>query len=143
MMETSEEIPDSIEANWVPGQKGTPLLRDNNNFTYRIHMKNKAGTKANYRCVKRYKAKCPAVAVLHIASSRIINIINKHSHEANILEESARNEEKKMIAAAAQVGRISNLEVMTKIKTNLERSDVLEATSSMRKSKALTQAINR
>jgi glucan biosynthesis protein len=49
MMDTSEEIPDSIEANWVPGQKGTPLLRDNNNFNYRIHMKNKAGTKANYR----------------------------------------------------------------------------------------------
>ncbi len=59
------------------------------------------------------------------------------------MEESARNEEKKMIAAAAQVGRISNLEVMKKIKTNLERSDVPEATSSMRKSKALTQAINR
>jgi hypothetical protein len=48
-----------------------------------------------------------------------------------------------MIAAAAQVGRISSLEVMTKIKTNLQRSDVLEATSSMKKSKALTQTINR
>jgi hypothetical protein len=48
-----------------------------------------------------------------------------------------------MIAAAAQVGRISNLEVMTKMKTNLERSDVPEAISSRRKSKALTLAINR
>jgi hypothetical protein len=79
-METSEEIPDGVEANWVPGQKGTTLLHDNNNFNYRIQMKNKAGTKANYRCFKRDKAKCPAVAVFHIASSRIINIINEHSH---------------------------------------------------------------
>jgi hypothetical protein len=91
-METSEEIPDGVEANWVPGQKGTLLIHDNNKFNYRIHMKNKAGTRANYRCVMSDKAKCPAVAVLHIASSRIINII---SHEANILEETARSEEKR------------------------------------------------
>ncbi len=43
-------------------------------------MKNKAGTKANYSCVQRDKAKCPAVAVLHITSSKIINIIKEHSH---------------------------------------------------------------
>ncbi len=126
----------------MPGQKGTPLLCDNNNYSYRIHMKNKAGTQASYRCVKCDKAKCPAVAVLHVASSRIIHIMNENSHETNILEETARQEEKKMIAAAAQVGRISNLEVMTTIKTNQGHSDVPEATSNMTKSKALTQAIN-
>jgi hypothetical protein len=144
MMATAEDLPPAgVVANWVTSQKGTPLLRDDNNFNYRIHMKNKEGTQANYRCVKRYKANCPAVAVLHIASSRILHILHEHSHEANILEETARQEEKKMIAAAAQVGRISNVEVLSKIKTNLERSDHPEATSSMRKTKALSQALSR
>ncbi len=71
MMATAEDPPPAgVVANWVTSQKGTPLLRDDNNFNYRIHLKNKEGTLANYRCVKRYKANCPAVAVLHIASSR-------------------------------------------------------------------------
>ncbi len=59
----------------------------------------------------------------------------------NSVEETARQEEKKMIAADAQVGHIWNVEVLSKIKTNLERSDNPEATSSMRKSKALSQAL--
>jgi hypothetical protein len=90
-MDTSKEAPpDGVEAKWVPGQKGTPLC-DNNNYSYRIHMKNKGGTKANYKCVKRDKAKCPTIAVLHSASSRM----HEHTHEANILEETAHQEEKR------------------------------------------------
>jgi hypothetical protein len=54
---------------------------------------------------------------------------------ANILEENACQKEN-MIATVAQVGRISNVKVMSKIKTNLEQTDNPEAMSSMRKSKA-------
>ncbi len=55
MMATAEDLPPAgVVANWVTSQKGTPLLRDDNNFNYRIHMKNKEGTQANYRCVKHY-----------------------------------------------------------------------------------------
>ncbi len=90
IMDTSKEAPpDGVEAKWVPGQKGTPLC-DNNNYSYRIHMKNKGGTKANYKCVKRDKAKCPAVAVLHSASSRILHIMHEHSHETAHQEEKRR-----------------------------------------------------
>ncbi len=100
-------------------------------------------TKAYYKCVKKDSAKCPAMAVLHIASSKIVAVMHEHVHEPNILHETARTEEKRMIAAAALVGRVSIVEVMSKIKTNLERSDIPEAKSSMRKSKALSMAINR
>jgi hypothetical protein len=107
MMATAEDSPPTgVVANWVTSQKGIPLLRDDNNFNYGIHMKNKEGTLGTYRCVKRYKANCSAVAVLHIASLRILHILHEHSHEANILEKTARQEEKKMIAADAQVGHI-------------------------------------
>jgi hypothetical protein len=41
------------------------------------------------------------------------------------------------------VGRISTVEVLSKIKTNLEISSHPKATSSMRKAKALSQAVNR
>jgi hypothetical protein len=44
--------------------------------------------------------------------------------------------EEKMIATVAQVGCISNVEVMSKIKSNLEQTTNPEAMSSMRKSKA-------
>ncbi len=96
------------------------LLRDENNFNYRIHKKNADGTKAFYMCVKKNSAKCPAKAVLHIASSKIVAVMHEHVHEPNILHETARTEEKRMIAAAALVGHVSTVEVMSKIKTNLE-----------------------
>jgi hypothetical protein len=93
--------------------------------------------------VKRNLSKCPAIAVLHIASSRSISLAHEHSHDSDILLETAREEEKKLINAAAMVGRISTVEVLSKIKTNLERSSHPEATSSMRKAKALSKAVNR
>ncbi len=108
-----------------------------NNYNYRIHKKNSDGTKAYYKCVE------PAVAVLHIASSRILLVMHEHVHEPNLLQETARSKEKKMIAAAALMGRISPVEVLSKIKTSLERSDHPEARSSMRTSKALTMALSR
>jgi hypothetical protein len=144
MMETSGNTPpEGDEARWVDSQKGTSLLRDANNYNYRIHHNNTDGTKATYRCVKRNISKCPAIAVLHIPSSRIISVTHDHTHESDILLEAARNEEKKLITAAAMVGRISTVEVLSKIKTNLERSDHAEATSSMRKARALSQAVSR
>jgi hypothetical protein len=120
MMESSPPTQDGVEARFVPSQKGTMLLRDENNFNYRIHQKNTDDTKAYYKCVKKDSAKCPAMAVLHIASSQIVAIMHEHVHEPNILHETARTEKKRVIAAAALVGRVSTLEVMSKIKSNLE-----------------------
>ncbi len=89
------------------------------NFNYQIRRKNKEGTKRNYRWVKRYR----------------VSVNARLSHVANILEENACQKEK-MIATVAQVGCISNVEVMSRIKTNLEQTANPEAMSSMRKSKA-------
>jgi hypothetical protein len=128
MMESSPPTQDDVEARFVPSQKGTMLLRDENNFNHRIHKKNMDGTKAYYKCVKKDSAKCLAMAVLHIASSKIVAVMHEHVHEPNILHKTARTEEKRMIAAASLVGLVSTVEVMSKIKTNLELSDILEAT---------------
>jgi hypothetical protein len=57
------------------------------------------------------------------------------------LRETAKQEEK-MIQAAASVGRVSTVELLSKIKTNLERSAHPEATSSIRKSSTIAKAIN-
>jgi hypothetical protein len=48
-----------------------------------------------------------------------------------------------MIAAAAVVGLVSTEEVLSKIKMNLARSDNPKAKSSIRKSRALSMALNR
>jgi hypothetical protein len=66
-----------------------------------------------------------------------------HVHEPNILQETACFEEKRMIAAAAVVGRVSTVEVLSKIKMNLARSDNPEAKSSIRKSRAFSMALKR
>jgi hypothetical protein len=39
------------------------------------------GTKAHHKCVKKDNAKCPAMAVLHIASSRIVAVMHEHGHQ--------------------------------------------------------------
>jgi hypothetical protein len=44
------------------------------------------------------------MAVLHLASSRIVTVMHEHIHEPNILQETARSEENRMIAAAVVVG---------------------------------------
>jgi hypothetical protein len=89
--------------------------------------------------VKRNISNCPAFAVLHIASSCIVHLSHDHTHESNILLQTARQGEKKLITAAAMMGRISTVEVLSKIKTNLEWADHPEATFSMRKVVALGQ----
>jgi hypothetical protein len=130
-------------AKFVPSQKGTQLLQDCENFTYRIHEKNIKNNTANYRCTKKIAAKCPAVAVLDLGSSQIVKILHHHSHTSNQLREVALQEERRMIAAATAVGRVSTVEILSKIKTNLERSENPEAVSSIRKSRAIAQAICR
>jgi hypothetical protein len=44
-MESSPPTEDGVEARFFPSQKGTMLLRNENNFNYRIHKKNTDGTK--------------------------------------------------------------------------------------------------
>jgi hypothetical protein len=99
-----------------------------NNFTYRIHKKNVIKT-ASYRCTKKMSTKCHTIATLDLETNHHV-----YMHTSNILREMAKQEERKMIQAAARVGRMSTVEILSKIKTNLYRSAYPEATSSIRKS---------
>jgi hypothetical protein len=129
-------------ARFVPSQKGTNLLQDANNYTYRIHDKCEKKKIANYRCTRRMSAKCPAVATLDLETNMIMKILHEHVHMSNILRETARKEEKKMIEAAANVGRVSTVEILSKLKTNLERSANPGEASNIRKSRILAKAIS-
>jgi hypothetical protein len=59
------------------------------------------------------------------------------------LSEAAKAEEKRIIMAAAAVGKVSTMEVRARIKTNIERSELPEARTFMRKPHALAQAVQR
>jgi hypothetical protein len=83
----------------IGSQKGTLVLRDGNNYNYRIHKKNTDGTKAYYKCLKKDSAKCLAMTILHLASSQILTVMHEHVHEPNILQETACSEEMIMIDA--------------------------------------------
>jgi hypothetical protein len=67
-------------AYFVPSQKGTLLLMDENNHKYRIGYKNLDHTIATYTCVQRNAKKCPAKALLHIESIRIVKFKHNHCH---------------------------------------------------------------
>jgi hypothetical protein len=113
------------------------------NYKYRINQRKKDGTVVYYKCVKRYSLKCPAMATLDLASSRIIKIAHSHNHTPNLLKEAARAEEKKLIMAAATVGSCKRSEVINRVKTNILQSALPEAQAELRKSHALGQAIQR
>lgn len=130
-------------ATFVQSQKGTQLLQDENNHVYRIHHLLAAQTHASYRCVKRASAKCPALATLLLEPPRIVKTTDDHTHGPNLLAIAAREEENRMIKAAALVGKVSQNQVMSKIKTNIQRSALPEAMTEMRKSHALGQALQR
>jgi hypothetical protein len=103
-------------AYFVPSQKGTLLLMDENNHKYRIGYKNLDHTIATYTCVQRIAKKCPAKALLHIESSRIVKFKHNHCHSSNLLKDIARAEETRMIAAAVAVGCVSTKTASAKIK---------------------------
>ncbi len=65
-------------------------------------------------------AKCPVVATLNLETNMIVKILHKHVHTSNILRETAPKEEKKMIEAATNVGGVSTVEILSKLKTNPE-----------------------
>jgi hypothetical protein len=44
---------------------------------------------------------------------------NQHNHATSVLEKFARNEEKRMIQAAADVGTASTFQVLSQIKVNI------------------------
>jgi hypothetical protein len=72
-------------AKFVLSQKGTNLLQDVNNFTYRIHEKNLFKKMATYRCTRKMSAKCPAFATLCQETNMIVKFHHAHVHTYNIL----------------------------------------------------------
>jgi hypothetical protein len=131
-------------ARFVPSQNGTNLLQDvENMYTYRVHRKCEKKKIANYRCTKRMSAKCPALATLDLETNMIVKILHSHVHTSNFFRGTARQEENEMIQASASVGRVSTVEILSKIKSNLEQSSRPEAASSIRKSRTLSKAIHR
>jgi hypothetical protein len=101
-------------AKFVLSQKGTNLLQDVNNFVYRIHEKNLLKKTATYRCTRKISAKCPAFFTLYQETNMIVKFHHAHVHTSKILRETAKQEEKKMIQAAASVGRVSAVEILSK-----------------------------
>jgi hypothetical protein len=130
-------------ATWVTSQKNTKLLQDEDNHKYRIYRKILGEKLTSYRCVMKDSVKCRAVAYLDNNSERIIKLRFEHNHVPDLLIAKARSEEKKLISAAAAMGVTSTVEVMSRVKTNIERSDCPEATACIRKSRTLPKAIRR
>ncbi len=86
----------------------------------------------------RISAKCPALATVDL-ETMIIKIKQYCMHTYNILRETIRQEERKMIQAAAIVDRLSTVKILLKLKTNIEQTEV---TSSIRKSHIIVKAIS-
>jgi hypothetical protein len=87
--------------------------------------------------------KCPAVAYLDNNSERIIKLRFEQNHIPDLLIAKTKSEEKKLISAAAAVGVTSTVEFMSRVKTNIKRSDCPEATTCIWKSRMLSKAIRR
>jgi hypothetical protein len=132
-----------LEPKWALSQKGTKLLEDGDNYRYNVYRPITAGKIVSYRCQLHRSKKCPSVAYLCTETSKIIRINNSHNHLPSILRQKALAVEREYIRAAATVGKTSTIDVVARIRTTLQRSDDAAATSSMRKTKALTAAIRR
>jgi len=61
----------------------------------------------------------------------------------DLLKEAARGTEREMINSAAVMGNSSTIDVIARIKTAMERSEIPEASAAMRKKRALSVAIRR
>jgi hypothetical protein len=132
-----------LEPKWALSQKGTKLLEDGDNYRYNVYRPITAGKIVSYRCQLHRSKKCPSVAYLCTETSKIIRINNSHNHLPSILRQKALAVEREYIRAAATVGKTSTIDVVARIRTTLQRSEDAAATSSMRKTKALTAAIRR
>jgi hypothetical protein len=89
-------------------------------------------------------ARCPAVATLDLETNKVVKILHAHMHTSNILHENAREEKQKIVEAAAIVERVSTVEILSNLKSNLKRSSKPETTfSNRRKSRTLAKAISR
>jgi hypothetical protein len=73
----------------------------------------------------------------------IEKVNNQHNHRTSVLEKFARNEEKRMIQAATDVGTASTSQVLSQIKVNIERSELPGAKAMLRKSRCLSPALFR
>lgn len=133
----------SQTATWVTGQLGKDILQDEDNYTYHQYRTILGETQRSYRCQMKRTTKCPAVAYLDLQTNRICRVSHAHNHMPDLLKEAARASEKELIRASAVVGNTSTINVIAKIKTQIERSEVPEATTSMRKKRALSMAIRR
>jgi hypothetical protein len=72
-------------------------------------------------------AKCPAVAVVDMASLHIVKILHIHCHTSNQLREVVHQKDRRMLATATAVGRVYT--IVSKIKTNPGHSENPEAAS--------------
>ena len=79
-----------MPANFVMSSRGTNILRDDNNYTYRVHQASATGDKVWYRCQYRLSHKCNATAVYMPAEGLVKRSVTEHSHEPLILRETAR-----------------------------------------------------
>ncbi len=124
----------------MPGQKGAPLC-DNNNYSYRIHRKNKGAPRqtTNVSSVTRLNARLLqffTVPLQEFFTSCISTVMRQPSRRR-------RGEEDERCSCLSWTNFKFESHGEDIIKTNLERSDVPVPTSSKTKPKALTQAINR
>jgi hypothetical protein len=66
------------------------LLRDANNYTYRVHQTSGTGDKVWYRCVNRASHKCNSTAVFVPAEGIIQRLVAEHTHSPLLLKETIR-----------------------------------------------------
>jgi hypothetical protein len=81
---------DRIPATRFLSSRGNTLLRDANNYTYRVHQANAEGDKVWYRCQYRLPYKCYATAVYIPAEGVIERLVTEHSHDPLVLKETIR-----------------------------------------------------
>ena len=86
-----------MEANFVLSQKGTNLLKDEENHLYNKYKENKNKTLVTYRCVWKVSHHCMAVATLDPLNNVITKITHDHNHGSDLLKSTAKTTEKKYI----------------------------------------------
>ncbi len=105
-------------AKFVLSQNGTNHQHNVNNFTYMIHEENVIKKMATYLCTRKISAKFLAIATLNQETSMTVKFHHAHVHTFNNLRGMAKQEER-MIQAAASVGRVSTVKLLSKIKTKV------------------------
>ena len=68
-------------AAYTLSSKKKNVLIDPSNYKYNLQVLSRDKTKSNWNCVeKRKQSKCPAVAVVEVATNLILSLSNNHNH---------------------------------------------------------------